>query len=235
MGWHPVATRSARHPEFMSLKHRLLVSIVPLAATLLLRLVGMTLRIRIVGASSIQPTRKKNGESIIYVPWHSRLLLGVYIYRGLGINAMSSQSRDGEILAKSIEWMGFTAARGSSSRGAAGALKTQAELLKEGTDTIITPDGPKGPALKAKMGAIHLAKLSGAKIVPCNWSCTKIKELRSWDRLRIPLPFSQCVMRFGDPISVPSDCSKEEMQQKLDELQAEMDRLVEGEEKDIES
>jgi len=147
---------------------------------------------------------------------------------------MSSQSRDGEILARSIEWMGFTATRGSSSRGAAGALKTQAELLEEGGDIIITPDGPTGPAMKAKMGAIQLARLSGAKIVPCNWSCTRFRELKSWDRLRIPMPFSKCVMRFGGPLSVPTDCSKEEMQQKLDDLQAQMDRMVEIEGEDLE-
>jgi hypothetical protein len=219
----------------MSLKHRLLVSIVPLAATLLLRLLGMTLRIRAVGKSALLPTRENRDGAIIYVPWHSRLLLGVYMYRGLGINAMSSQSRDGEILSRSIEWMGFTATRGSSSRGAVGALKTQAALLEEGTDIIITPDGPKGPAMKAKMGVLHLAKLSGAKIVPCNWSCSSSKELNSWDRLRIPMPFSKCVMHFGEPISVSADCSKKEMQQKLDELQTQMDRLVETEGEDLKS
>ncbi|MDA0839991.1 MAG: lysophospholipid acyltransferase family protein [Planctomycetota bacterium] len=218
----------------MSFKHRLLVSMVPLAATLLLRLLGMTLRIRTVGDSSLLPNREKQGEAVIYVPWHSRLLLGVYMYRGLGINAMSSQSRDGEILARSIEWMGFSATRGSSSRGAVGAMKTLAALLEEGTDIIITPDGPKGPAMKAKMGAIHLAKLSGAKIVSCNWSCSRFKELKSWDRLRIPMPFSKCVMRFSEPVSVPSDCTKEEMQQKLEELQASMDRMVETEREDLE-
>ncbi|MDP6356905.1 MAG: lysophospholipid acyltransferase family protein [Planctomycetota bacterium] len=221
------------YPAFMSLKRRLLVSIVPFAATLLLRLIGMTLRIRIDGESTLLPDRENRSEAIVYVVWHSRLLLGVYRYRGLGANAMASQSRDGEILTRSIELMGFKATRGSSSRGAVGALKTQSELLKDGTDVVIAPDGPKGPAMKAKMGAIHLAKLSGAKIVPCTWSCTRFKELKSWDRLRIPLPFSKCVIRFAQPLSVSSGCSKEEMQQKLDELQSELDRLVEMEGEDF--
>jgi lysophospholipid acyltransferase (LPLAT)-like uncharacterized protein len=212
----------------MSLKERLYLWLVPALASLALKLVGKTLQVEEAVPAELHP-RTRPGGPIIYAAWHSRLLLGMYVYRDCGINVLVSQSKDGELLVRALERFGFTATRGSSSRGAISSLKALASVAEAGKDIMIAPDGPRGPREQAKIGVIQLASLTGAPIVPWSWVGNRMKVVNSWDRLRIPLPFSRCVIRSGRAIEVPHDLTHEELEQKRAELEAELHRLAEQE------
>jgi len=212
----------------MSLKDRIIWWFAPPLISLVLRLVGLTLRIRKEGTEGRFPEAGRRMGNI-YVAWHSRLVLGAYVYRGSGVNVLTSQSRDGELLARTIARLGHTTTRGSSSRGAIGSLKGVARVVSEGGDVMIAPDGPRGPREEAKVGAILLASLTGAPIVPWSWCGSRMKVLKSWDRLRIPMPFSRCSFVGGKSIEVPKGCSRAELESKRVELENELNRLAEME------
>jgi lysophospholipid acyltransferase (LPLAT)-like uncharacterized protein len=71
------------------------------------------------------------------------------------------------------------------------------------------------------------AKLSGRPIVPIACSMHRAIRLNSWDRMRIPLPFTRIVARAGDPMHVPADASRAECERIRQRVQEEMLKVEE--------
>ena len=127
-------------------------------------------------------------EGLLYLPYHFRDRDGV---------VMVSASRDGDLIADTMALFGLRAARGSSTRGGRAALDAMASEIKAtGCSGGIIVDGPRGPALVAKMGAITLGAATGLPVVPGAWWASRVVRLRSWDATIIPLPFSRMVVAF---------------------------------------
>src|SRR5215468_360975 len=143
------------------------------------------------------------GAPIIYVVWHSRILVLPALYGRRRARVLASRSNDGDALTRYVRRFGLEAVRGSSSRGGAEALRLLARCLKQGHEVVVVPDGPRGPAEQAKPGVVALARVSGAAIVPLALGASRQWRLASWDAFRVPVPFARCVVRFGDPIYVP--------------------------------
>ena len=56
----------------------------------------------------------------------------------------------------------------------------------------ITPDGPRGPNQQVNGELINIARLAKAKIVAVSYSSSNFKIIqKSWDKFKIPLPFSK--------------------------------------------
>jgi lysophospholipid acyltransferase (LPLAT)-like uncharacterized protein len=104
-----------------------------------------------------------------------------------------------------VRRFGFVTVRGSSSRGGAGGLLSLARAIRRGHSVVVVPDGPRGPREVLKPGVVSLARLTGAHVVPAALGASSEWRARSWDEFRIPKPFSHCVLRLGEPISVPRD------------------------------
>lgn len=136
-----------------------------------------------------------------------------------------SPSEDGEIIAQIIARWGYKALRGSSSHSIIRAWNEMKKELEKGGELIIVPDGPRGPGRKMKPGALKLAKETGAYLVPFTFSSSKRKTLKSWDRFLIPRPFTRFVAVYGNPISVESTSSNEELEKKLLEVEDYMKEL----------
>jgi len=168
---------------------------------LTLRLLHLTMRITVVGGE-VMPTLLRRGEGYVVIFWHARLLMTpFFIYPGRVMHVLISAHRDGEIIARVVEWFRFiTPVRGSSTSRGKEALLEMVRLLRENGDLAITPDGPKGPAEVLSPGVAHLARLSGKAIVPLAFSASHCKRFSSWDRFLIPYPFSRGVYVVGDPL-----------------------------------
>ncbi len=173
----------------------------PILGAIALRMLTSTLRVQTEEAT-VAPLWAAR-TPLIYVMWHGRLLMLPALYGGRGTHALTSRSRDGEIVARWIRRFGLVPVRGSSSRGGGEALRALTRVLRDGRDVVVVPDGPRGPREVLKPGVIVLARLSGAPIVPVAVGASREWRLRSWDEFRIPRPFARCVVRFGEPIRVP--------------------------------
>jgi lysophospholipid acyltransferase (LPLAT)-like uncharacterized protein len=138
---------------------------------------------------------------------------------------MTSRSFDGEYIARFIQRFGYGAVRGSSTRGAVGAIVEMARLMREGCTTAFTIDGPKGPRYVAKMGAVLLAKKSGHPIMPVTMALDRYWKTPSWDLFQIPKPFTRARVYVAAPIYVPPDADDEVLAAKRDELQQTLDDL----------
>jgi lysophospholipid acyltransferase (LPLAT)-like uncharacterized protein len=86
------------------------------------------------------------------------------------------------------------------------------KALKANEYVGITPDGPRGPRMRATDGIVTVARVSGVPIMPCSFSCRSRVVLGTWDRFLLPLPFTRGVILWGDPIHVARDASPEVLQ-----------------------
>ncbi|MBC7910119.1 MAG: lysophospholipid acyltransferase family protein [Pyrinomonadaceae bacterium] len=205
-------------------KKRLMIRAADLVFYALINLIGRTARFEVINWEN-HDHATENGGLPIYVFWHDRIFLTTYWWRERKIVVMTSQSFDGEYIARFIQRFGYGAARGSSSRGAVGAVVEMARLMRAGCTTAFTIDGPKGPPYVAKMGAVLLAKKSGQPITPVTMTLARYWKVPSWDSFQIPKPFTRARVYVAPPIRVPADASEELLQAKRDELQAALDDL----------
>jgi lysophospholipid acyltransferase (LPLAT)-like uncharacterized protein len=231
----PAETRLERAYVFAdlsnySLKDRLLIRGADAAFYFLIQLLGATARFEIEGWENWKAA-SRDGSLPIYTFWHNRIFLSTYFWRKRQIVVMTSQSFDGEYIARFIQRFGFGAARGSSTRGAIGAMIEMVRLMRAGRATAFTVDGPKGPRYEAKMGPILLAKKTGHPVLPFTISAKSFWEIRStWDRTQIPKPFTRARVIIAPPIYVAADADDDALNAKRDELQRTLDALAqEGE------
>lgn len=164
----------------------------------LLWLLGWSWRYRLHGREAVDELRRK-GQPVVFLFWHSRILPLAHLHRNEGATVLISQHRDGELIARLVERRGFRTVRGSSTRGGAMALRALLRRLREGGDLAITPDGPKGPPRRLKLGALLAAQRGKAPVVlvapgaPGGW------RMRSWDRFLVPRPFSRIDVHYAPP------------------------------------
>lgn len=189
-----------------------------------------TCRMTILGDEAYQKLREARKPVVILV-WHGRIFLVPYFFRCRGVAPLVSPSKDGEIVAQIMARWGYRLIRGSSSHAIIRAWNRMKRELQEGGEVIIVPDGPRGPALRMKIGGLKLAQETGAYLVPFTFSASKQKRLKSWDRFLMFPPFSKVVAAFGEPVSLPSDMSGgalERERERLEALMIEMDEKADG-------
>ncbi len=221
-------TRKAFTPSDLSnygFNDRALIRTADLAFYLLIRSIGRTIRYEIEGWENFEAIT--NAEKLpIYAFWHDRIFASTYFFRNRGIAVITSQSKDGEYIARFIQRLGYGAIRGSSTRGGVGALVDMIKVMRSGTAAAFTLDGPKGPRYVAKPGAILLAKKTGNPIMPFVVECGSFRTVGSWDRMQIPRPFTRAKLLIAEPIYVSPNADDIEIERKLAELQASLDDLV---------
>jgi len=201
---------------------RLTLAIVPPLAALLIRLLGATLRYEDVYAPGGVRGDIIPGP-VVYAFWHRSMLTCAHRFRKLDIAILISRSFDGELVARTVEWLGFVAIRGSSSRGGAAGLRQMADAYQQGHRCAFTADGPRGPAMKLKGGPVQLARLVGAQWIGSYYALPdRAWTLKSWDSFLIPKPFSRIIMAWP-PHVVINDREPDVIQA---ELQAALDTAV---------
>jgi len=166
-----------------------------------LRLLGATWRLRVVNGERVTALRATE-RSFIWALWHGHLLPLLWHHRGLGVMVLVSEHRDGEVVARAAESLGYGLIRGSTTRGAERALISLVRELQAGHQVAITPDGPRGPAEKFAPGALIAAQRSDSFILPVAVSASRSWRLRSWDRFMIPKPFAKVTVAYGVPTKV---------------------------------
>jgi lysophospholipid acyltransferase (LPLAT)-like uncharacterized protein len=146
-------------------------------------------------------------EKCIIMLWHNRLALVpeiLYRYAPQFIyTALISNSQDGDplaILAHSYS-SGRTIRAPHNARHF--ALKKLIYNLKaKGEIIIITPDGPRGPRYKIKPGILLAAQETQATLIPLSWTADRYWEFNTWDRFRLPKPFSTIRVELGEPFKI---------------------------------
>ena len=144
------------------------MKLVAFAASLFIRSLHATLRVRHVNVEHIRDT-----PQYIVAFWHAHLLLMLHSAYRKPISVMVSQSKDGEYIARVIDHYGAETTRGSTTRGGSAALRETIRDARAGKNIAFTPDGPKGPARIAQPGVITTAQATGLPIIPIAFAAKK--------------------------------------------------------------
>lgn len=179
----------------------------------LIRLLGMTLRREVVG-----DVRKLNAhdQPIIHVLWHNQILVSPYLWRKMYPKrecvVLTSASKDGVVLASAVKVFKVGAVHGSSSRRGAAAIVALRRAARNGKDLVFTPDGPRGPRYQLQPGVVKIAQTTGLLVVAMRVEYLSCWTLKTWDRFRIPKPFSKVRITLEEPMTVPRVLDDEEFE-----------------------
>jgi lysophospholipid acyltransferase (LPLAT)-like uncharacterized protein len=139
--------------------------------------------------------------------WHQNLLPGILAQTGNPHIVIISKSRDADPVAYACKKLGHMIVRGSSKRGDVDkggklAKEKMIDFLKKGLPGAVTVDGPKGPAFEVKPGIIDMAKKANVPIIPYAIGLSSFWEFKSWDKFRLPKPFSKILISYANAIEV---------------------------------
>jgi lysophospholipid acyltransferase (LPLAT)-like uncharacterized protein len=204
----------------------------PVAAALFIRALRASVRLRFHDAETIRAW-ELSGRRFVLAFWHRHMLLMRYAYRGDRMTVLSSPSRDGELMVRTLARLGIHTVRGSSSRGGAAGLRQLIRAARSGSDLGFTPDGPRGPLRSAHPGVVLAAAATGLPIVPAALAATRAKLLATWDRMIVPLPLSRVDVVYGPPLRVPPEGRPAEwvprVEAALNEVESRAEALARGE------
>jgi lysophospholipid acyltransferase (LPLAT)-like uncharacterized protein len=216
--------------ERYSARQKLIINLADRGFYFLIRVIGRTLKYEVEGWENFEAIELA-GKLPIYSFWHDRIFAGTYFFRDRGIVVITSQSLDGEYIARFIQRLGYGAVRGSSTRGGVGALVEMIRLMRLGLAMAFTVDGPRGPRYEAKKGPVLLAKKTGNPMMPFVVECDRFWTAGSWDRLQVPRPFSRAKLIIGEPIYIDPAADDDEVEAGRLRLQNSLDELTRAGEK----
>jgi len=176
---------------------------------------GRTLRFEVDAATYALLT--KSDEPVAVVLWHNRLFLSPEMFRRYRFKrplyGLVSASKDGAWLAALYRMIGMFPVRGSSNKFGREAARALIEVMQQGNDIGITPDGPRGPMYVVEPGVLVVTRRTGAPLVLFGAEFTRAWRLKSWDRFYIPWPFSRVIMHSAVLPARNADGSKLDVEQ----------------------
>lgn len=166
-----------------------------------------------------------NLKPCIYAMWHANQFLVHGLEDKANTSILVSNSIDGEVIARAVEKWGFKVVRGSA--GKKGAVESTMQMLtrlKNRECVGIMVDGPHGPLHKVKNGAVKLAQMSGAPIVPAHWYSPQktFINLPSWDKMKTPLGDCKILNLYGEPIYVNENATDEELSEAKENIRTQL-------------
>ena len=184
-----------------------------LLAPPLVRLWTWSLRTRLLSEELEEEDGWVDFPGVIILLWHQRLFMPATCFPHSRIKTLASPHADGEMIARIVEGLGMEVIRGSTTRGSVGAIKKLLRLHQEDVIIAITPDGPRGPPRKIQQGSIYLASKTGLPIVITGVGLSSNWTFSSWDRFKLPKPFSRTLLRLGKLIRIPPDLDREGLEE----------------------
>jgi len=178
----------------------------------LMHLLIKTCRIEFDGLESFCEIASK--EKCMLMLWHNRLIITPFLLSHYTpqflYTALVSGHRDGEVLSSVINSYRNGRTIRALPKDRYRALQEIIRHVEEGQHiVIITPDGPRGPKYEVKQGIAVAALQTRAFVVPLNWEAKNYWQIKTWDRQRLPKPFTTIKVSFGNPlrfdqVSLPS-------------------------------
>lgn len=207
---------NARH-----LKKFLLSFFLPLIAFLLKGITFLlikTCRVKIHGLAPFLKITEQ--ENAILLLWHNELIIIPFILSKvcphIQFAALVSTHGDGKILSQIVRlFKNGRIIECNHKRGHLAILEALSSLSHEKISLVITPDGPRGPYHEVKAGTAKIALETQLPIFSLHWKASRCFELNTWDKLRIPYPFSRIDFTFSPPLRVKKDLCLDEVKQTL--------------------
>lgn len=172
-------------------------------------------------------------QPFIAAMWHGQhFLLPLFCARAYDISVLISRHGDGEINARAASLLGLKLVRGSGDhrgrfhrKGGLVAFRELLRVLERGGNVSLTADVPK-VARKAGLGIAMLARQSGRPVIAAAVATSRRRQLDSWDKAVVNLPFSRGALVLGHPVHVPADADDIGLEAARQAIEAELNRVT---------
>ena len=189
-------------------------------------LVYRTCRLTITGLDQVEKALKTD-RPLIITSWHGMTMMVAALVRlKFDLSSFAVIIPDdyrGDVLEVFAKYLGVVPfpvnLASDSTLGTGRKLVGMMKRISSGTNFLIHPDGPAGPAYKIKPGLTYIAKKTGAQILPVGCYCRHAYHVPRWDRYALPLPFSKIHIHVGSLITVQGDVKDlEETNRNLEDI-----------------
>lgn len=177
----------------------------------------------------------RSGRPFIGAFWHGRLMMMHPAWRRLLAelgkrqqrqpHVISSAHGDGQLIQLATGRFGVKTLWGSSRRGGVKVLREAKHALEAGDIVIMTPDGPRGPRMRAHAGIAYLASSTEVPVLQATFASRRGRIIGSWDRFLLALPFTGGIIAFDEPIDLSAEGDTEAGRA---EIEARMIRFAEA-------
>ena len=171
---------------------------------------------------------------VVIICWHGRLIMAPANWkRRAPVAIPRDPSPAGKLSAATQEFFGTSPFAISMEGGNLAIVRQVIKRVRDGFSLGLTADGPEGPDHRAKRAAIDWARATGRPVFLFSWSSRKARQLSTWDKMLLPLPFGggACVYRPWNP-DIPKRPSnqdytrlKRDLSKALDDLSQRVDDL----------
>jgi len=183
-----------------------------------------SLKVSVQNSGTIE-NLKSEKQNFVLAFWHGTMLLPWYLHGNPSFAALTSKSKDGDLLARILKKWNYEVVRGSSSVGGDVALGIMIDYAKNNYSIAITPDGPRGPRHKFKAGAVITAKKVNVPIVLAGVGYKKRKVLKNWDTFEVPFFCSSANIVYSDPIYIGKELDYNETSNMIDKCESKLNLL----------
>lgn len=205
------------------LLQKILLYVIPFFSFIVVRILAFLCRFEYKISSQTLDFIKAN-QTFIVAFWHGELFMQPIVlrhfYKNRKVYVLISQHFDGEIISRLVKFFKIYSLRGSSSKGAIKALLKAIKKLQKQNLVAITPDGPRGPYHSIADGIVLLSQKSNKPIIISRIYYHNAWEFKSWDRFKIPKPFSKITCTIKEPFLLENlslQESKEHIKSKMEE------------------
>jgi lysophospholipid acyltransferase (LPLAT)-like uncharacterized protein len=162
-----------------------------------------------------------NENGLFFAIWHNRLAYSMYIFGNYkNTFGLTSPHSDGKIIGKLVLMMNHKIIKGSTNKNSNSAVKEIIKQITNGSKIVVTPDGPRGPIYKNGSVITKIANKYNKKLIPVSCHASSYFELKSWDKMMIPKPFSKITVVIGKPLELSGDDDRDRLllEKKLNNL-----------------
>ena len=169
-------------------------------------------------------TKKK---TLIVLIWHHQLMGSTFSWKfNPKLRPIATSHRDGQLSTLVQKKFGLDPLLRKKDNPTF-LIKNISKAVQNGDCIYITPDAPHGPPKKINTNIFKLCQKFDLNIAILSFHTNKYFRINSWDKLKIPLPFSKGIYLWGNNIIQSKEFKNEiEFNKKIsDELNKNSERI----------
>jgi lysophospholipid acyltransferase (LPLAT)-like uncharacterized protein len=170
------------------------------------RFLRATVRLRECDRTAGLPT-----GPLIFACLHRDILPAIMFVRSRNPALLVSDSQDGDILVRTLSAKSYRFIRGATGDDGGRALVRLRRELQAGHSVGLAVDGPEGPFGSIREGVLHLARMTGAPVVPLVARADRPLVLNTWDRTVVPLPWRKVAIKIGPILRIDATASDKDL------------------------
>ncbi len=195
-----------RSGEKSGFRERFILKTISFLLPILAKLLHLTIRYQYRNLDHIEEAKKGGGAFAVAI-WHQNSFTTALAHQNQPVSILVSPDRWGVLLSSFLKSLGLGSIRGKRVKQRNVTISNISLGSKHNQALAITVDGPLGPLHEVKAGVVAYSQSNKVPILPIAAVPERYWELKTWDRQRIPKPFTKVRVLYGSVIYTHNNSS----------------------------